>query len=1130
MKLSDVIILDPKYARSINLERDRFEKDVIENYQVTAKACEIIDRFVAALHEERVSAWSLVGPYGMGKSAFLNFFLCLCGPSNSIVTQLALAKLRAIDEGLAARFMAGKEVLCGESGFFRVPVVASFESVNLTLTRGLYAALSESNLPDKEVLCFELNKAMKDGFVDSVTLVEIFEKVSKSAGAPLILAVDELGKNLEYLSYNYHEGDLFILQQLAEMKNVYLFVSLHQAFQEYMFGLSIVQQREWSKVQGRFEEISFVESTAQMLHFMKNVLKHKFTDQLDLRVDQWAKGVRETLEPVELMGKEQFDLEVIKSLYPLHPITSVALIELCRKYAQNERTLVAFLCSGHPYALPAKMDQIAVNTEGPLPSVGLDALYDYFFKLNNVPFVSSPGAQRWVEINEIIESADQFVDEQNILLRNLGVLNLLGNSMGLKASYPVLSSLMEYAYSWEPGKTAEVLETLVERGFVFYREYAGEFRLWEGSDFDVNGTIAREKDRLSFDSLGKLLEEYFPLSPIIAARHYIEKGTMRKFERRWIDYEDLLDKNFVPHHGFDGLLAYCYGTAKPPSRVPERCDDGRPFIVAYAPVKDTLSELALELVACKNILQNYPQVSHDRVARREVVHRYEVIKDKFRRYSEKSFNPGETNLAWYVNGKECILKTRRDLSSKISDLCDECYHSAPSIGNEIISDEKLSAAAARARRELVEAMATAPEQENLGLRGFGPEVAVYRSLLLAKGLHRKNEKAGDWYLTLEGSEPELEALWQAIEEMLKQASSAGVTVENIVDELRKPPFGLRQGPSLIYICLYLLVKSEDLIIFCDNVYQPYISAADVALLLKRPDLFSVKTFLVDEVQERAFSVYKAAISKSHMEIDSSLRNATMLGVVGPLMKFIDQLPRYSKQTRNISRMAQRVRAVIMNAVDPLRFLFEDLPEALGVDIKAIESDLWFEKLEANLMSALSELQEAFDKLNQSIGDALTDQFGSSSLEELYQTYNEKASLLYKICDDIDLRPVLAAMGRKESNSIRWAQGIAGAIIKKPVDAWHDEDFELFRVMLADYADRIEQLEVLTNAGSDQMNLQLISVMKPGGTVKREIFEICYDDEDVQSMLNQILDLPEDKRRSILALLARNVILGDHDDA
>jgi len=440
----------------------------------------------------------------------------------------------------------------------------------------------------------------------------------------------------------------------------------------------------------------------------------------------------------------------------------------------------------------------------------------------------------------------------------------------------------------------------------------------------------------------------------------------------------------------------------------------------------------------------------------------------------------------------------------------------------------MSAVAARARRELVEAMAIAPEQENLGLRGFGPEVAIYRSLLLAKGLHRKNNKTGDWYLTLKGSEPELEALWQVIGEMLKQASSAGVTVENIVDELRKPPFGLRQGPSLIYICLYLLVRSEDLIIFCDNVYEPYISAADVALLLKRPDLFRVKTFLADEVQEKAFSVYKAAISRSHVEIDSSLRNATMLGVVGPLMKFIDQLPRYSKQTRNISKMAQRVRAVIMNAVDPLRFLFEDLPEALGVDINGFESDLWFERLEANLISALSELQEAFDRLNQSIEDALTDQFGSSSSEELYQTYNEKASLLYRICDDVDLRPVLAAMRRKESDSVRWMQGIAGAIIKKPVDAWHDEDLELFKLMLADYADRIEQLEVLANTGSDEMNLQLISVMKPGGTVKREVLEISYD-EDVQSMLDKILQLSDDKRRSILALLARNVILGDNDD-
>jgi hypothetical protein len=1129
MNLSDVVVLDQKFARSINLERDSSQMEVVQKYQVTGKAQEVVERFVAALEDEKVSAWSLVGPYGMGKSAFLNFFLGICGPDTCKLTEAALSKLEGADERLYRRFLQGKGSACGEAGFFRVPVVSSFEPVNLTLARGLRAAISGSTLAEEDSICQELDTMIADGPVESIPLLGVFEKVAGLARTPMIVVVDELGKNLEYLSYNYHEGDLFILQQLSEMKNVYLFVSLHQAFQDYMSGFSAVQQREWSKVQGRFEEISFVESTAQMLHFMRDILGHNFTDDMHVRTKKWASGVRETLEPIELIGKEQLDAETIRSLYPLHPITSVAVTELCRKYAQNERTLVSFLCSGHPYALPAMMQRIAVAENGNLPSIGLDALYDYFFRLNNVSLPAGGGAQRWVEIHEIIESTTQFSDEYNILLRNIGVLNVLGGSGGLKASSPVLSSIMEYAYSWDPNKTEEMLATLVRRGSLFYRDHSGEFRLWEGTDFDVNAAIAREKDRLSLDSLEGILEKYLPLSPIIAARHYIEKGTMRKFERRWVDHENLVDKDLLPQRGFDGLLVYCYGAGKRLSNVPSKCEDGRPLVVSYAPVKETLLELALELVACQHVLYNYPQLSHDKVARREVVYRCEVLKDRFKRYSEEVFAPGAANIVWYANGAECELKTRRELSSRISELCDECYDCAPTIGNEIVSDEKLSGVAARARRELVEAMATSSDKEQLGLVGFGPEVAVYRSLILAKGLHKRDDETGHWFLTLDGNESGLKAVWGVLDEMLKVASTEGVSVADMVDRLREPPFGLRQGPSLIYICLYLLVKSEELIVFCDGVYQPYMSSADVALLLKRADLFRVKTFLVDDIQEKAFSVYKAAISRSRIKVDSSLRNATMLGVVGPLMKFVDELPRYSKQTRSLSRTAQRVRASIMNAVDPLRFLFEDLPEALDIQIGETGSDEWISDLEASLTSALTELEEAFGRLNRSIGDHMLQQFGSPNPEEFCSTYSKKASLLYRICDDSDLRPVLGAMARIEPDITRWLQGVAGAMLKKPVDAWRDEDFELFKVLLADYADRIEQLEVLAKAGSDESNLQLITIMNPGGTVRREVFEVDDGDEEVRVILNQILKLPQDKSRSVLALLARTIILGGQND-
>lgn len=62
MKLSELIYPDMNTARSINLERDRENTDVITNYRITAKTREALGRFVDSLQGERVSAWSLTGP------------------------------------------------------------------------------------------------------------------------------------------------------------------------------------------------------------------------------------------------------------------------------------------------------------------------------------------------------------------------------------------------------------------------------------------------------------------------------------------------------------------------------------------------------------------------------------------------------------------------------------------------------------------------------------------------------------------------------------------------------------------------------------------------------------------------------------------------------------------------------------------------------------------------------------------------------------------------------------------------------------------------------------------------------------------------------------------------------------
>ncbi|MGB4243958.1 MAG: hypothetical protein WBK42_10440, partial [Dethiobacteria bacterium] len=960
------------------------------------------------------------------------------------------------------------------------------------------------------------------------TLLALFEKVIESTQTPLIVIIDEFGKNLEYLSYHNQNGDLFILQQLAEKENVYLFVCLHQAFEDYLYSFSTIQQQEWNKVQGRFEEISYVESTAQMLHLIKTLLTLKGPKELHGRIKKWAKEVETALKPIDLAGIEYLDAETISSIYPLHPLTGLALVELCRRFAQNERTLVSFMTSGHIYALPAQMERIIINPNKKLPSIGLDCLYNYFFQLSHTSLAGKPSIQQLVEIQDKIESASQYTDEEAVLLKNIGVLNLLSGTLGLKASREIIFAIMEYSYCWPQDKIREILDSLMQRGVIFNREYAGELRLWEGSDFDLNEAIAKEKAKLTIVSLEELLEANLPLSPVVAARYALEKGITRKFERRWIDIESLnnmLKDGLTPRQGFDGLLLYCFGTEKQPrTDIPEKCSDGRPLVVAYAPVKEAFSEIVLELVSCRQVLDTYPQLVHDKVARKEINYRIKVARQKFQEHSTQVFNPGAPGLLWYIKGRPHEINNFRELSEKLSDLCYECYKDAPTIPNEIVSGEKISGAAVRARRELVEAMATNAEQENLGFTGWGPEVAMYKSLLLSKGLHRQNQETGAWYLTLESEEVELNKLWEVLDKEVEDAADEGITIEKMLNRLRQPPFGLRQGPALIYIALYILVKADNLTVFREGVYLPYLRAADMSLLLKRPALFTVKRFIADEMQDKMFAVYRNVLQSPQLKVDRNLRNATMLGIIGPLMKFVDSLPRYTKQTRNISKRALQARAAITNAVDPIKFLFNDLPEALEVEIEEGNVNSWSQLLEHNLRSVLKELSQAYEKLNTKIQEIMLETFSSPDIKQLHDSFLNTTPQLMAICSDIEMRPVLQALSRKEPDLDGWARGVAGAVVKKPVDAWKDDDLAMFKAQLIDYADRLEHLKVLAKVGKSE-NVQVISVMKPGGKIKREVVTVKNEDPIVAGVVKEIFDLPVEKRRTVLALLADKIIWG-----
>ena len=217
-----------------------------------------------------------------------------------------------------------------------------------------------------------------------------------------------------------------------------------------------------------------MEATSQMLYLIRKALRQNLQEEQKVRIKEWAVEAKCLIDETYITGVQQLDVDTIASIYPLHPLTVVALIELCRRFAQNDRTLLSFICSGHMYALPAYLDRTEVSASERIPAVGLDYLYDYFFQISTTAYLNRAESQQWVEIHDKINDASyNFSQQEKAILKNIGVMNLLSGALGVKASLKTICSIMKYSHNLDKETVKALIDLLAVRGVILYREYAG---------------------------------------------------------------------------------------------------------------------------------------------------------------------------------------------------------------------------------------------------------------------------------------------------------------------------------------------------------------------------------------------------------------------------------------------------------------------------------------------------------------------------------------------------------------------------------------------------------------------------------------------------------------------------------
>lgn len=1122
--LRDAIQVKGRFHRSVQLVRDWHRSD-LDDYILTPTARDLALRLVGELQDRGgTRAWSITGPYGSGKSAFALF----------------LADLLSHE---APRHPGGRS-LRDEVGF-RVPnllpvlVVGQRAPIKPTILGALAKSLGDvaPSVADEAVEVLRFGEQTDD---QVVALVERANEAARKAGWDgLLIMLDEFGKFLEYAALHPDTEDLFLMQHLAEtaardQKPTLLLSLLHTAFSDYLLPTADETRRaEWSKIQGRFADVAFQEPPEQLLRLVGSAVARRLPAELEAAYS----GLVDKALASQALAEARRRLPLEELLYdcvPLDPVVALLMWPLFRsKLAQNERSLFAFLTSEEPFGFRDFLE-FAGTDSSRLPVYRVDWLYNYVTTALGTGTYRGDAARRWTEVEQALDRIGADSPElTSEVVKAIGLISTYGAPVGLKASKETISLALG------SDDLNEELAYLERASIVVYRRYEGSYGLWEGSDVDLDARFEEAISRLARGDLAERLERAVTLRPVVARAHYIKTGTLRYFDVDLVDgTEEALREALEEDVNADGRVSFVL--CRPQDRaalmelgaeltrnVPQ---DRRLRILAFPDPMVGLAEALEEVEGWQWVEDNVAELQGDPVARRELrankehaQQRLEEVAGRVLGLRGHRFDPASSH--WVQGGILRSVISAREFSQWLSELCGEVYHLAPELQNELLNRERLSSAAAAARRNLLQAMLESEKKSRLGIKGTPAEASMYEAMLAAGKFHRKH--AGSWRF----GEPTADwrAVWLAIQRFLDNAREDRRSVEELFTLLKGPPFGLREGPLPVLFCATILANRADVALYEDGVFVPEPGIELFERLLRIPETFSVRRFALTDQGREALKAVGQTVGVLQDRAGQEA-GADVLQVVKPLVLFAARLPAYARNTKQLDPpQAVALREALMRAKDPYDLLFSDIPKALDVELDSPEGA-------TGLADALQEcvvgLQQAYTRLLEYIEEQIREAFDlQGSSEEAWSRLEARVMPLVGYAGGQMLGLFVREAARLAGRD--WREVLARTLVNgTPPEQWRDRDLPTFDVRLREVASGFVRLEELVaeklRTGEDGAQVLRVGILNGQAREARELIAVSPERaaavEDLVGRLTRVLgegsDQGEEGRRIRLAALAR----------
>ncbi len=1131
--LADVIAVEDRFARSANLERDLARREPLDGYVVTARALDVVERIMTTAAEGPAGgAWSLTGPYGSGKSSLALLLDATLGEANEIRT----AALKLIDDASPAIGelvrRAHQRYGTHESGFHRGLVTANREPLSHTVLRALHNSVLRSYGKVPGSSRFRAAKTLRGALEDASTddprrtgpspaaLVEITRCLAEDA--PLFLVIDEFGKNLETIR-DGGASDPYLLQQLAEAGQgsglpIFVLTLQHLSFEDYLAGTDGPERREWAKVQGRFEDVAFVESAAQTRALIGTVFEVT-DDNLQARIDRWAKSHAKDMRVLGIA--DLADPKVLASCYPLHPLATLVLPEICNRYGQHERTLFSFLTGPDPSSASSYLAATNLRSRGPLPSLDLETIYDHFVDSGALNVTMSRHSTRWTEIATRLRDSHGLSTLQLRLAKAIALLNLVANTGTVRASKQVIKLI--------DTDSADTLSELESAGVITYRDFADEYRIWQGTDVDIRGLLNTAYERVQRQPLVELLSAIDDPQPVVAARHSAEHDVLRVFTRRYADGNDLIEPlgAFSP---YDGEVLLVVGEDQTVPKV-ARSGDGTKPVVAAIPHDVTVLSAAAREVAVVTVALDATIVADDWVARRELGERLAQSRVALEHALVGAFSAD--NCSWILLGAEnnTELPGGRGRAA-LSAAADIAYPSTPTVRNEMLNRTDLTSQGAKARRRLLEAMIEHGTDPYLGFEGYGPEMAMYRAFLERTGLHGGDER-NNTKIFRTPTDPSLRPAWDVLEAEFKRAKTRRLNLNDIYAALLSPPIGMKAAVVPVFVTAGLLAFADEIAIYEHGTFKPLLSPEVSERMVRNPGHFDIKHF--DNTTGARRQVVDLIAKR--LEVRPTFRKqrvANVLAIVGHLVSRVSQLDNYTLRTRNIKATTGSARDALVAAVEPDELLFVTLPKVLGFEPvpSATETYPNARAYAAGVGDLIDELTVCYQRL---LKDLLEFLLAESAETSRLAVTGQAAALEDEVLDPAVRAFVLTLANDLVDSDLDWINAVATVVVKKAVAEWTDDDLRRFRRELPEQLAAFQRLVALHAQqradGGGPFDALRVTVTRSDGSEHVRLVGVDHNQRHhLEQALNSLLDelgeltgSPQRAHHALLALLGERLL-------